>query len=71
MAARLLLNLNLAGMTPHGPPYGLVRDAAIVVGGDARIAWSGPAAELHRTRRLRDIPEVRRSSAGLARDAER
>jgi imidazolonepropionase len=45
--ARLLVDCDVATMAAGGGPYGLVRDAALVLEGD-RIAWIGPRAELPR-----------------------
>lgn len=45
--ARLLLDCDVATMAAGASPYGLVRDAALVLEG-GRIAWIGPRAELPR-----------------------
>jgi imidazolonepropionase len=42
---RLLTDCTLATMTPGGEPYGLVHDAALVLG-DGLILWAGAAAAL-------------------------
>ncbi len=41
----VIRNATLATMVPGGPPYGLVRDGAIIVR-DGQIAWAGPAADM-------------------------
>ena len=45
MAKSVLTDINLATMAANGEPYGLLRDAAVVVDGQA-IAWAGRAADL-------------------------
>jgi imidazolonepropionase len=45
MAKSVLTDMHLATMAPNGAPYGLVRDAALAIDGDA-ISWAGCAAEL-------------------------
>lgn len=41
----LLLDGHLATLTPGGPPYGAIRDAALAIA-DGRIVWFGPKADL-------------------------
>lgn len=42
----VLSGARLATMRKGGPAYGLVDNGALAIGGDGRIAWCGPAAEL-------------------------
>ena len=44
-SSQVLIDLDAATMAGEGAPYGLIRDAAIVLQG-GRIAWVGPAADL-------------------------
>ena len=45
-SAKLLTGARLATMRAGGPAYGLIEDAALVIGADGRIAWCGTAADL-------------------------
>lgn len=45
---RLFLNAAVATMTDRGEPYGLIRDGAVALSGDA-VAWVGPRADLPET----------------------